>query len=155
MALSFGIGVFLVLVCFVFQYLMLRQVASKFIPIAGDHSGWIAVGGLILIAVSWVEIVFFALGLLVADRLLGLGTLAGEFGGNTIDYFYFSAITFTTVGYGDIFPTGGLKIIAAIESHVGLMMIAWSGTFAFFFLKSNWATDAQGGDVQRSGDGDA
>jgi len=29
---------------------------------------------------------------------------------------YFSIVTFTTLGYGDLTPTGGLKVIAAFEA---------------------------------------
>ncbi|UCC94644.1 MAG: hypothetical protein JSW40_07480 [Candidatus Omnitrophota bacterium] len=36
---------------------------------------------------------------------------------------YFSVITFTTVGYGDIVPVGFSKLVAAIESFSGLFII--------------------------------
>jgi hypothetical protein len=37
-----------------------------------------------------------------------------------LDDFYFSAVTFTTLGYGDIFPaTGALKLVCASEALVG------------------------------------
>lgn len=37
------------------------------------------------------------------------------------DGFYFSTITFTTLGYGDYSPTGWLKILCAIEAFTGVI----------------------------------
>lgn len=39
--------------------------------------------------------------------------------------FYYSAITFLTIGYGDYFPMGPAKWIAAIEGFVGLFLMAY------------------------------
>ena len=39
--------------------------------------------------------------------------------------FYFSVITFTTIGYGDLYPTGaGSKLLVGIESLSGAIFIA-------------------------------
>jgi len=42
---------------------------------------------------------------------------------NLFEAFYFSAITFTTVGYGDITPIGLSRLIAIIESFCGLFIV--------------------------------
>ncbi len=46
--------------------------------------------------------------------------------------FYFSIVTFTTLGYGDARPVGGTRLIAATEALLGLL--AYS-SFAATFLK--------------------
>ena len=42
------------------------------------------------------------------------------------DWFYFSAITFTTVGYGDISPDGFSKIFAPIEAFCGIIAVIFT-----------------------------
>lgn len=39
--------------------------------------------------------------------------------------FYHSAITFFTIGYGDIFPTGILRAISAVEGFVGVFFMSY------------------------------
>lgn len=40
---------------------------------------------------------------------------------------YFSAETFTTLGYGDVVPHGDLRLLAGIEALNGLLLIGWTG----------------------------
>ena len=40
-------------------------------------------------------------------------------------YWYFSIVTFTTLGYGDLSPNGGMRIVAASEALIGAIMIAY------------------------------
>lgn len=45
--------------------------------------------------------------------------------------FYFSLVTFTSVGYGDIFPTGYSVIFSCIEMILGVTMVGvWTATLA-------------------------
>jgi hypothetical protein len=53
-------------------------------------------------------------------------------------YFYYSAITYTTLGFGDIIPLGPLKILTAMEALMGLGFITWSASFTFLEMQKLW-----------------
>jgi TRAP-type C4-dicarboxylate transport system permease large subunit len=42
------------------------------------------------------------------------------------DAVYFSTVTFSTLGYGDITPPLGWRVFAALESMNGFILIGWS-----------------------------
>jgi hypothetical protein len=44
---------------------------------------------------------------------------------------YFSAVTYATIGYGDVVPPEGWRLLAAMEGLAGILMCAWSGGFIF------------------------
>ena len=60
------------------------------------------------------------------------------FGGNVqdnfIDFFYFSISCYTTLGIGDVYPLGNMRITTGIEALVGLMLIAWTATFKLTYI---------------------
>jgi hypothetical protein len=49
---------------------------------------------------------------------------------------YFSAVTYATIGYGDVTPPNGWRLLAAIEGLTGILMCAWSGGFLFAVVRS-------------------
>jgi voltage-gated potassium channel Kch len=91
-----------------------------------------------LLIVHIVEIWIFAGGFLFAEWHGGLGELKGEHGKGIFDYVYFSSMTFTTVGYGDLVPTGALRFLAAMEALSGLMLITWSASFIYLEMTRFW-----------------
>ena len=94
---------------------------------------------LAIIATHVLEILLFALGLYLAARFVGFGDLAGQVGPNTFhEHLYFSLVSYTTLGLGDIYPTGGLQIITGVESLIGLLMITWSASFTFLYMEKFW-----------------
>lgn len=53
-------------------------------------------------------------------------------------YLYYSATTYSSLGIGDIFPRGCLRIITSFEVINGLTLIAWSATFTYFSVQKMW-----------------
>jgi len=44
---------------------------------------------------------------------------------------YFSLVTYTTVGYGDVVATTQWRVVSAVEGLVGILMCGWSTGFFF------------------------
>jgi Ion channel len=79
-----------------------------------------------LVAVVWSFIINYA----IIFRILGLSK-SGVAIHDPINCLYFSIITWTTVGYGDLIPSDDARLWAASEAMVGyLVMIIFIGTFA-------------------------
>lgn len=92
----------------------------------------ILVGILAALVAHILEIGVFALAYWELDRRPGLGELVGEkFAGQFPDYLYFSTVTYTTLGFGDITPHGTLRLLVGIEALAGLVLITWSASFTF------------------------
>jgi len=68
----------------------------------------------------------------------GITALAGNIQNYFLDYLYFSASTYTSLGVGDIFPVGALRILTAIEALNGLILITWSAAFTYFGVQRMW-----------------
>jgi hypothetical protein len=84
-----------------------------------------------LVTAHIAEIALYAAGYVVASRL-AIGSLTSVATAvRPLHYFYFSAETYSTLGYGDILPAGEIRFIASIEPLNGLMLLAWSGSFLF------------------------
>jgi hypothetical protein len=45
--------------------------------------------------------------------------------------FYFSAVTYATIGYGDVTPPESWRLLASMEGLIGILMCTWSGGFFF------------------------
>jgi hypothetical protein len=74
----------------------------------------------------------------------GLGTLAGtsiDSGNYTLDLFgclYFSAVSYTTLGLGDVTPEGALRMITGVEALSGFMLIGWTVSFTYLAMQKFW-----------------
>lgn len=84
----------------------------------------------------------FAFGLaywLLADWPL-LGYLHGAHRQNLFDDVYFSIITYSSLGYGDVVAVGALRFMVGVEGLVGLVMIGWSASFTYLEMQRYWPT---------------
>ena len=95
------------------------------------------VGYLILAAilVHLLEIGLFQVAYLVLLQFGSYGEIAGADGNPGNDLFYFSALTYTSLGYGDLIPKGHLRLLATVEALTGLIMIGWTTTFTFLVMQ--------------------
>jgi hypothetical protein len=57
------------------------------------------------------------------------------------DYFYYSAVTYTTLGFGDFVPVGALRFMSGLQAVAGLVLIAWSASFTFLEMQRYWDKD--------------
>lgn len=48
---------------------------------------------------------------------------------------YFSLITFTTIGYGDVVIDSDWRILAGLEAINGIILVGWSTAMVFSFLQ--------------------
>ncbi|MDT8281217.1 MAG: ion channel [Gammaproteobacteria bacterium] len=85
-----------------------------------------------------IEIWLFALAYYYMNKAEGWGHLQGNFDGSLMDCTYFSFTTYTTLGFGDIEPSGNLRYLTGIESLTGLVLITWTASFLFFEMQRYW-----------------
>lgn len=74
---------------------------------------------------------------LLRDRF-GLGVFGGQFEDVFSSYLYFSSETYTSLGLGDIFPLGQLRMVVGIEALTGLLMISWTASFTYLEMSRYW-----------------
>lgn len=51
---------------------------------------------------------------------------------------YFSAETYTSLGFGDLTPTGPIRLLAGVEALNGLLLIGWSASFTYICMERFW-----------------
>lgn len=52
--------------------------------------------------------------------------------------FYFSAVTFTTLGYGDITLSSDWRLLSGLQAIDGILLIGWTTAFLFAVLQRAW-----------------
>ena len=92
----------------------------------------------IILFAHTVEIWLFALGYLTLIHGFGIGSLSGLEANLLPDYVYYSAMVYTTVGFGDVLPTGAIRFLSGMEALTGLVMITWSASYTFLEMQRDW-----------------
>jgi hypothetical protein len=73
---------------------------------------------------------------------LGAGTLAGPHSISITGCMYFSAETYTSLGFGDVTPEGPVRLLAGTEALNGLLLIGWSASFVYISMERFWTSRA-------------
>jgi len=68
----------------------------------------------------------------------GIGALNGYSAFNLLDHIFFAAVTYTTVGYGDIYATGPIRFLYGTLALTGFVLITWSASFTFVEMQKHW-----------------
>jgi hypothetical protein len=82
------------------------------------------------------EILLYAAAIYVLVRYLHVGGLTGRLSFDTC--IYFSAETYTSLGYGDLIPVGELRLLAGVEALNGLLLIGWSASYMYIAMERFW-----------------
>jgi hypothetical protein len=136
--LTAGVTVLLVMLSTFVHYEALRLCNDHFPRLDG-----IAGRAKVLLAIGagfcshLVQIAIFA----AAYRFLqdiGMGSLRGQIPNASLSLLYFSAETYTSLGFGDVYPVGEMRLIAGIEALTGLLMISWTASFTYLEMGRHW-----------------
>lgn len=96
-----------------------------------------------------VEIWIFAVGYFLLAQKLRFGfliqlpysdKLSTEVTG-FLDHVYFSAVVYSTLGFGDLIPEGPVRFLTGMEAVAGLVLITWSASFTFIEMQRYWGRD--------------
>lgn len=126
-ALGFSLALLLSTTALHYRVVVLLE---KLRPVRSDaQHPWLFAATASLVGAHLVQICLYAFAFAAASLWLGLGTFEGVHEMRAFDYFYFAAETYSSLGYGDIYPSGALRLIASICPLNGLLLLAWSGAF--------------------------
>lgn len=138
LAAALIINIFLVAITVIIHYEILRLL-SNIIPKMKIKLRLRVVFGVFgTICAHIIEVCLFGVAFYLMYQQGGFGDLTGQFNGSLLDSIYFSFVNYTTVGYGDIVPTGSLRFLAGLEAITGLSLITWSASFMFMEMTMFW-----------------
>ncbi|MGB4859718.1 MAG: ion channel [Dokdonella sp.] len=66
------------------------------------------------------------------------GHIIGSESLHLFDAVYLSAVTYSTVGFGDLAPVGVVRFLISTESLVGFVLITWSASFTYLEMADFW-----------------
>lgn len=87
-----------------------------------------------------VEIALYGSTLYLLVEYMGVGTLHGASHVSLTSCLYFSVETYTTLGFGDLTPSGPIRLLAGVESLNGLLLIGWTATSTYVAMEQFWTT---------------
>ena len=128
----------IVAVTVLLHYEFLYQL-TRFIPkLHIKHRYRIVVGVFISLTAHVLEVWIFALAYYWMNKADGWGELTGAFNGSLLDCAYYSFVSYTTLGLGDIEPSGSIRYLTGIESLTGLVLITWTASFLYLEMQRHW-----------------
>ncbi len=118
--------------------ILVRYLVSEFMNWAGNRVSRrmlaaLTIAALVLVFLHAVEIMVWAG---VYKALLPAGQL-NDFEAAV----YFSFVTFTTLGYGDITLSEGYRLLSGIQALNGILLVGWSTALMFAVVQKTWQVD--------------
>ena len=141
-----ALTIIVVAVCVILHYEVLSALSRRLGRLEradGGHRRRRVLYGIFgVLSVHVLEIWVFGLAFFLLQRL---GPLFGQVHGiapdSLVDHVYFSAVTFTTVGFGDVIPAGPVRFLAGTEALCGFVLITWSASFTYLEMHRFWRRD--------------
>jgi len=91
-----------------------------------------------ILALHIVEIWLFGLTYWLLLLWPEAGSMASAAPAGLLDSVYLSAMTYTTVGFGDLAPLGPVRFLSGTEALTGFVMITWSASFTYLEMERFW-----------------
>lgn len=91
-----------------------------------------------LMALHMVEIWIFGAAWWALGAIPDAGQVSGLASVRWHDALFLSVLAFTSLGFDTLVPIGMLRILAGAEALTGLVLVAWSASFAFLQMQRHW-----------------
>ena len=117
---------------------LVKYLASTFLDRTGHWGSKrvltaLMLAALVLVFLHTLEIMVWAG---VYELMVPIGELA-----NFETAVYFSFVTFTTLGYGDITLSEGYRLLSGIQALNGILLVGWSTALMFAVVQKTWERD--------------
>lgn len=145
MALVALAAVVLVALTTLTHYEVLRQLNDRLPRLKLPARSKVVLVILAAFAAHVLQIALYGLGFYLLVHHGGAGALVGAGDASLGNCLYFSAQSYTSLGFGDLSPTGPVRLLAGVEALNGLLMIAWTASFTYLAMERFWTagTDAE------------
>lgn len=90
-----------------------------------------------------LEIALYGFVLFGLIHFTGAGSLSGAGSSSLENCLYFSAETFSSLGFGDLIPNGPIRLLAGTEALNGLLLIGWSASYTYIAMERFWGVRSQ------------
>jgi Ion channel len=124
--------------CVLLQYEGLLLIWRRLAVHPGRRRVKVLYGIFSLLVLHVVELLIFAVALWLLVQWPACGRLDGQEASGFVDYVYFSAVTYSTVGFGELWPVGPIRLLCAVEALAGLVLITWSASFTYLEMEKFW-----------------
>ena len=94
-----------------------------------------------VLALHMVEIWIFGVAWWTLLHFPDAGSISGAAHVRWHGALFLSALAFTSLGFDAWVPVGAIRILAGVEALTGLVMVAWSASFAFLQMQRHWTQD--------------
>ena len=127
------ISLVLIVVCSAMFYELLAHLWLLVAKLMGRPRTQIIVTIVANFVAHTIAVWLFGVAYFLLDAVFGMGALKGAAAdGSFFEYTYFSGVTYSSLGMGDMYPTGPVQqLLIGVESVLGLVLIGWTVTFTY------------------------
>ncbi len=138
MGTAFALCCLLVLATSVFHYEVLGKLHASLPELNVRRQARLLVVILVAFMAHAVEIGLYGLAYHGMVWWAHAGQLLGLHAPDLTTAMYFSAETYTSLGFGDLTPSGPVRLLAGVEALNGLLLIGWSASFTYLSMERFW-----------------
>ena len=122
----------------VVHYEGLRWLSARLMRPGARRHRKVLIGVYGVIVLHVVEIWLFGAAMWFLLGTPDAGQVSGVASASFLDAIYLSAVTFSTVGFGDLAPVGPLRFLCGTEALTGFILITWSASFLYLEMEHFW-----------------
>jgi hypothetical protein len=126
------------------HYEVLRSLHERLPSSPIPHRSRLLVVVFVTFASHVAQVMLYGLGMWLLVNHADVGKLDAPDGPSLASCMYFSAEAYTSLGFGDIKPTGPIRLVVGIEALNGLLLIGWSASYMYIAMERFWEAARKG-----------